>query len=236
MTKTVAFKPLTSWSFSRWGDYVKCPALFKYKHIDKLPEPKSPAIQRGIDIHAMCEQYLTGKISRLPAELKQFKDEFPKLKKQRVKFVEENWAFTNRWDLTTWNDWNNCWVRVKLDVAYIHPEHSAIVPIDFKTGRPRPEKTAEYELQLELYGLASLLQQTSVQVSSPRLWYLDTGEIYPNPDEREIEYTREDIPSLQKKWQKRVEPMFKDKQFKPTPGDACRWCHYRKSNGGPCKY
>jgi RecB family exonuclease len=227
---------LTSWSFSRWSDYRKCPAYFRFKHILKTPEPKNAAMDRGTAIHKLAEDYVSGKTAKLAKELGAFKAEFAALKKQKVKVVEENWAFTNKWDLTTWNNWDHCWLRVKLDVAYVHEEHSVVVPIDYKTGKMRAEKNAEYELQLELYGVSALLQMPSVQAASPRLWYIDEGVIYPNPEEREIEFFRKDVPALKKKWEARVKPMFQDTTFKPTPGDACRWCHYSKSKDGPCKF
>lgn len=225
-----------SWSFSRYGDYKKCPAAFKYKHLDKIKEPPNAAMQRGTDIHKLAEDFVKGTTKKLPAELGLFKDEFAALKKQKVKFVEESWSFTQSWGLTTWNDWNGCWLRVKLDVAYVHPEHNVLVPIDYKTGKFRDDKNAEYELQLELYGLAGLVQQPDIEVASPRLWYLDEGKVYPDPTEREIEYTQADVPRLKKVWMARVAPMFRDKTFKPTPGDHCRWCHYSKSKSGPCKF
>lgn len=231
-----SFKPLVSWSFSRWSDYRKCPALFCYKHLQKLKEPPNPAMERGSAIHKLAEEYTLGRLKKLPKELELFKDEFAELKKQKIKFVEESWSFRKDWTLTEYDDWNHCWLRVKTDAAYVHPKHNVLVVIDHKTGKPRPEKTEEYELQLELYGLAGLEQQPEIDLVSPRLWYLDVGEIYPNPEEREIEYLRADQKELRKKWEARVAPMFKDTQFKPKPGDACRWCHYRKSNGGPCKY
>ena len=227
---------VTSWSFSRWMDYQACPAKFNYKHLQKLVEPPNDAMRRGIAIHKDAEDYTRGKLKTLPPTLKKFGAEFKALKKQKVLFVEDNWAFRRDWSLTEWNNWNECWLRVKLDVAYVNLEHGVLVPIDHKTGRPRDDKNAEYELQLELYGLAGLLQQPEIPKASPRIWYLDEGVVYPNPEVREIEYTQADVPALKKKWETRVKKMFVDKTFKPTPGNACRWCHYRKSNGGPCKF
>lgn len=229
-----------SWSFSRWNEYRGCPAKFKYKALDKLPEPPSPAMERGTAIHKLAEDYTNGKLRTLPAELKLFKDEFKALRGQKVKMVEEQWAFKSDWSLTKWNDWSGCWLRVKLDVAYINAEHNALVPIDHKTGKFRDEKNDEYLLQLDLYGVAGFAQVPTVDVVSPRLWYIDQGRVFPDPDandaEEEIEYFPKDIKLMRKKWEDRVKPMFMDRTFKPTPGDACRFCHFRKSNGGPCKY
>ena len=35
-------------------------------------------------------------------------------------------------------------------------------------------------------------------------------------------------------WEQNVKPMFKDEIFAPLPSYMCRWCHFRKDNGGPC--
>lgn len=236
MAAPANFKPLTSWSFSRYNLYKQCPARFKYKHLDKLPDPPSPAMARGDAIHKEAEAFVKGAVKKLPASLGQFALQFAELKKQKVKFVEESWAFTRTWGHTTWNDWAGCWLRVKLDVAYLVPAYNALVIIDHKTGKLRDEKNAEYEEQLELYGLAGLVQQPEIDVVSPRLWYLDHGVVYPNPEEREIEYTRKDEKELKKKWEAKVKPMFDDKTFKPKAQHGCQWCPYSKSKGGPCKY
>lgn len=230
---------VTAWSFSRFSDYKACPAKFKYKHLDKLQEPANAAMARGSEIHKLAEDYTNGKLRTLPEELKLFKDEFTKLRKEKIKMVEEQWAFRADWSQTQWNDWSGCWLRVKLDVAYINVEHNALVPIDHKTGKFRQEKNDEYMLQLNLYGTAGFAQLPTVDVISPRLWYLDHGRVYPDPeqDEDEIEFFPKEAKSMKKAWEDRVKPMFMDRNFKPTPSDAaCRFCHYRKSNGGPCKY
>lgn len=233
---TRATDKVTSWSFSRLSDYTQCPAKFRYKHLMKLQEPPNAAMQRGTDIHKMAEDYANGALKTLPKELALFKAEFTALKAQKIKFIEDQWAFTVEWGHTRWNDWNNCWLRVKLDAAYVNTEHNALVVIDHKTGKMRDENKGEYMLQLELYGLAGLLQQPEVDVVSPRLWYIDAGVVFPDPQVEEVEYFRKDEKALKKTWAARVKPMFTDTSFKPKPNDKCRWCHYRKDNGGPCQY
>lgn len=235
---TAAIPKVTSWSFSRWSDYKTCPAKFKYKHLLKLQEPPNAAMQRGTDIHKLAEDYTKGLLRTLPKELVLFKEEFAKLRAEKVKTVEDSWAYKADWCQTVWNDWSGCWLRVKVDAAYTNVKHNALVPIDHKTGKFREEKNAEYLEQLELYGTAGLVQYPDIDVVSPRLWYIDHGRIYPDPEqgEDEIEYFRKDEKLLKKKWETKVKPMFVDKVFKPTPGAGCTYCHYRKSNGGPCKF
>lgn len=229
---------ITAWSFSRWMDYHVCPAKFKFKVIDKLKEPPNAAMARGSEIHSLAENYVKGTIRTLPKELMLFKDKFKKLRGEKVKMVEEQWAFKADWTQTSWNDWSGCWLRVKMDVAYHNVEHNALVPIDHKTGKYREEKNDEYMLQLHLYGVASMYQVPTIDVVSPRLWYLDEGREYPDPtEEEELEFFPKEKALMRKAWEDRVKPMFMDRTFKPKPSDrACRFCHFRKSNGGPCKF
>ncbi len=234
--KTIPIKNITSWSFSRYNVYKECPAKAKYKFIDKLPEPGSAAMDRGTHIHKLAEDYAKAAIPRLPTELKLFKEEFAALKKQKVKFIEESWTFKADWSLTNWNDWSGAWLRVKLDAAYINAEHNVLVVIDHKTGKFSEHKNAEYEEQLQLYGLSGLKKHPTVDAVSPRLWYLDQGIIHPNPEHEEIVYERKDEKYLEKLWQSKVKKMLADTTFKPTPGNACRFCHFRKENQGPCKF
>ena len=147
--------------------------------------------------------------------------------------VEDNWAFTKNWGPSRWDDWNNCWLRVKLDVA--ERTDNKVVITDYKTGKYRPDNVGDYEEQGELY-VTGALQVFSVipdlEVSS-RLVYLDAGRIYP---ETSLTYTINDLPKLKKNWEARVKPMFVDKKFAPKPNQFCKWCHFRSSNGGPCKF
>lgn len=237
MNMPVGGNAVKSWSFTRYNDYKKCPAFFKFKHVDRIAEPPNAAMQRGTDIHKLAEDYTLGKKKTLPPELKLFAAQFAELKKQKIKVVEETWAFKADWTETRYDDWNGCALRIKLDVAYTNVQHMALVPIDHKTGKCRDEEHSKYLEQLELYALGGLIKYPDIKVVSPRLWYLDHGIVFPDPEETEIEYTPADLPKLKKSWEKKVFPMFQDKSFKPTPSDeACKWCFYSKSKNGPCKF
>lgn len=229
-------KKITSWSFSRWAEYQDCPKKAYFKCILKLKEPGSAAMDRGTAIHKLAEDYVNAAIKKLPAELSQFKDEFAALKSQPIKYVEESWTFKSNWDQTSWNDWTGAWLRVKLDVAYHNVEHNALVVIDHKTGKFSDYKLGPYMDQLELYGLAGLKRFPTVDVVSPRLWFLDHGITHPDPQKEELEYFRKDEKLLEKKWLAKVKPMLNDTTFKEKPGNACRFCHFKKENGGPCLF
>jgi hypothetical protein len=48
--------------------------------------------------------------------------------------------------------------------------------------------------------------------------------------------TRADLPMLQLQLKNRLKAVEKDKIYAPNPSYLCNYCHYRKNNGGPCKW
>lgn len=228
-------KKITSWSFSRYNDYRSCPRKAFFKHVCKLKEPGSAAMDRGTAIHKMAEDWIKGVSKKMPPELALFKDDLNKLKAAYKKrtlpiTVEDNWAFTADWTQTQWNDWIGCWVRIKIDAAH-YADADTVVVTDFKTGKFRDDKNDEYVEQLEIYILSALLMYPGAKVRA-RLLYLDTGDVF----ELDRYYTATDIEPLKKLWAKRTKPMLSDTTFAPKPGNGCTWCHFSKGKSGPCKF
>lgn len=231
-------KQFTSWSYSRFRDYDRCPLFAKLKHLDKISEgPDSPAMARGSAIGKMAEDYTKGLLKTLPMELRLFDKEFKALRamKMRNVWVEESWCFDRNWQPVAWNDWNNVWLRVKMDLCGVD-EHRVLVPVDHKTGKYREHELGSYLEQLDIYAMGGMCQHTQTIGASPRLWFLDEGIIYPQVNNEELYYPRSELPLLQKKWTAKVRPMFEDKTFKPRPNDKCRYCAYSKSKGGTCPF
>ena len=236
-------KQITSWSFSRYTTYRDCPLKAKLKFLDRIQEPGNIYMDRGNEIHKMAEDYTKGKIARLPKDLAQFKDLFAMLKKQYKKSisgmtVESTWAFTKSWDETVWNDWVNCWLRIKVDASW-HEDDVTLIVGDHKTGKYRPDNQEDYLEQLSLYALGAFLMLPHIEVVKPRLIYLDHGITYPE-DPEDVLYTRDELPTLIKIWEKRVKGMLNDTVFAPRPSGKCTYCFYRASNkgegGGQCKF
>lgn len=231
---------ITSWSFSRFSDYRQCPAKAKFKYVMKLLEPSNPAMERGTMIHKLAEDYIKGKKRVLPFDLEKFKALFMNLKdvykkKIRTMDVEDTWAFTKEWTRTQYDDWTGCHLRIKMDCAVQSDDDPGTLLIhDWKTGKFRAEQNELYMLQLSLYAVGAFHMHTHIKTVVPQLTYLDYGIVY--PDKTPLVYKRKDLPVLTKDWERRVKPMLNDTIFAPTPSDHCRWCHFRKSNGGPCQY
>ena len=228
---------ITSWSFSRWNTWEECGYKAKLKFLEKLPEPGSPAMDRGNLCHKALENYIKGYAAKLvlekPCQPKAFGKLFKQLRDQRKAspssvFVEDTFAFRSDWSETTWDSWDDCWLRVKIDCGAVNNNDIALY--DWKTGRFREQNSGKYATQLGLYALGTLIKFPGATVT-PSLVYLDEGIQY-SPRT----YNASDLPKLRKEWEARVAPMLKDKRFDPKPNSLCRFCTFRKDNGGPCKY
>lgn len=237
---------IKAWSWSRLRDWEFCAFFAGVKHVLSRKEPGNSAMQRGSLIGKMAEDYVLGRLPRLPADLSNFADGFKALrafakKNPKMIWVEDNWAWRSDWTETHTKDWPAAWLRIKMDVctATALTTMLLVVPIDHKTGKYSPEwGLRDYLDQLELYALGCLLKfahlstKAAPLVVRPKLWFLDHAIEEPSKKE----YTLADLEGLKKKWMKRASPMLKDTAFRPKPNARCGRCHFRATNGGPCKH
>ena len=242
---------ITSWSYSRLSVYEECPRKAKYKFILKMPEPKSPAMDRGDAVHKKIAAFIKGTARNAPSEAGLFKDDIKRLRAsfkldaasgataihERGVSIEETWAFTKSWTQTVYNDWNGCWLRIKTDASSL--EGDVVTVNDWKTGRYHERNVQTYLDQTKLYATGALTLYAPIGSSlrvRTRLVFLDAGIAYPQHGET-IEYKPTDLKGLKKDWERRAGKMMNDAKFAPTPSqNACRFCHFKKDNGGPCEY
>jgi CRISPR/Cas system-associated exonuclease Cas4 (RecB family) len=219
---------VTSWSFSRWKDWTKCPALFKYKHIDKVAiSDDNAATFKGSDVHTDSEAFVMGTLKVLPKSVASFKPEFMEIRKSKLKhLVEQQWAFTVKWAKAAWFG-ADAWCRVMMDVHCYDHEHKHLRVIDIKSGKKYPD---DHALQAELYALAGFIMYPSARTLRVELWYTDLGEMDP------YDFAVGDVARLKKEWLARITPMLNDTKFVTRPGRHCAWCVYSKAKAGPCKY
>lgn len=215
-----------SWSYSRFSDYKQCPLMFKLKHIDKIKPPTPSYMKRGSDIHEEGEAFLKDpKAKTVPESYKHFKDEMLWLKKMDLS-VEKQLGFKADWTPTGWFG-RETYLRIVCDVAWAYDDDTAEV-VDFKTGR----KYDANQEQMDLFSTAPFMIWPNVKEVTTRLWYLDQDK----DNEVIQEFTRSDFERIKKEWTKRIQPMFNDRKFAPKPNNRCGQCHFRKENGGPCKF
>lgn len=221
-----AFTPLDSWSYSRWADYDKCPYYFKKKHIEKVKEPKTPALDKGIRYHDDMAAYLLKKpgavmpptkFAPLMAELREFED----------KIVEEKMGFTSAWAPTGYFTKGDkaTWLRATWDVGLLYEDLTGEV-CDHKTGK----KYGTNVDQMELFALTFFCHYTPAKAVTTRLWYHESG------DEDVLEFEAKQVPELKAKWEKRAATMLGDTVLPMKPNDKCKWCMHAKSAGGTCRF
>lgn len=225
-------KPLTAWSFSRWSKYDTCPQQLKFSAIDKHPEPESPALANGAQVHDVLAAYCRGDLPpNDPVPGWTYFADLLKQLRSMDPLVEQEWGYNRTWGPTGWYG-NDTWFRSKLDAALIYDSEADVV--DFKTGKPRFKDAGE---QAELYFLSIVKRYRNVRAVTVRFWYLDVGVEMPESDrEKVFRFSVDMAPDLMAKWTKRAERMLSDKIMPPKPGQHCRWCAFAKSSGGPCKY
>lgn len=226
---------VTAWSYSRYADYKMCPLFFKLKHIDRIKPPGSAAMDRGSAIHKEGENYLKAqrKPRVVPVTYKFFAEEMEQLRDLKPR-VELQLGFTSNWTPATASGgdqygWfaKDTWLRIVCDVDVRYDDHTADI-IDFKTGR----KYDTNEEQVELFSCAPFMEDPALTHVTTRLWYLDQA----TDNEVIREYSRKDFEAIKKDWTKKVRPMFADMKFAPKPNSRCSSCHFRKENGGPCRF
>lgn len=215
---------VTSWSYSRLSDFETCPRRFRYKHLDKLPEPRGPSLERGIRVHEDCAAFLAGKLRQPTSEIESFGVGMFEMLRSLNPFVEQQWGFTAKWRQTGWFA-ADTWLRVALDAAVLYPDDTGLA-VDHKTGK----KYGSNDDQMELYALAFMCRYPQVKKVETRLWYLDSG------DEEIAEFTADDKSALREKWNRRAAGMLSEQVFPARPNPKCRFCAFAKGAGGPCEF
>jgi hypothetical protein len=226
---SITVQPIRSWSYSRLLDFEMCAYRAQLKYVDKIPDVQGEAAERGSQIHQLAEDFVNGKIKKLPTELNKFSDEFLALRKQfeaKAVSLEGEWGFDKDWNVSTYKD---AWVRIKLDARVkLSDKHSII--IDYKTGK-RFGNEIKHGEQVVLYGLAELLREPDVETVDVELWYLDADELIQN------KFTREQLMRFLPSFEKRGLKVTNATSFPPNPNQySCKWCPYSPAKGGQCTY
>lgn len=242
-----------SLSPSRAADFMACPLLYRFRVVDKLPEPPSPAAARGTLVHAVLERLfdepargrtpaaarllLAPQWDRLVAEVPALAEMFGDAT-ERAAWLEEAGAMLDRY--FTLEDpsriepaHREMSVQALLDSGltlrgYIDrldiAQTGEIRIVDYKTGlAPVPDYEARALFQMKFYALA--LWRTGREV--PRLLqliYLGNGEIVRYaPDEADLLATERKINAL---WQA-IDRARTSGDWRPRPSRLCGWCSYQ---------
>jgi len=238
---------------SRAGDFVTCPLLYRFRVIDQLPEPPSPAATRGTLVHAVLERLFdqpapdrTVQAARalLAPEWERLLSEEPELAQmfsgdaERDKWFTEAHSMLDRYfaledPRRLEPARRELYVETVLDSGLLlrgYIDRLDIAPngdvrvVDYKTGTaPRAEFEARALFQMKFYAL--VLWKLAGRV--PRLlqlMYLGNGEILRyEPDEADLRATQRKTEAI---W-RAIERARSRQDWRPRPGRICDWCAHK---------
>jgi CRISPR/Cas system-associated exonuclease Cas4 (RecB family) len=215
---------LKTYSFSALKLYEQCPAKYKFSRIDRLEEPTGKAAERGKQIHSQLEGVLKREI-----ELSDDTPEITYLSTNIAKWQEQNAqsemliAVGADWTSAEYDD-PTALFRGIIDLYF---EEDAVATVtDYKTGKLR-----DYSDQLEVYSTLVMTNKPHIEKVTPIIEFID--------HKRTMQHAiihRAKLPVLQDKLVGRLEVLDKDQTHVPNPSYLCKFCHFRKENGGPCQW
>ena len=238
---------------SRAGDFMTCPLLYRFRVIDKLPEPPSPAAARGTLVHAVLERLFdhpsAERTQEVAHELVQ-----PEWERLLAAEPELGTLFAGPDDQDAWlrdavtildryftledprrlepAD-RELYVEAMLDSGlrlrgYIDRLDVArtgeIRVVDYKTGKaPPPDFEARALFQMKFYALVLWRARGTI----PRLlqlMYLGDGQVVRYaPDEADLRATERKVKAL---WEA-IERARTAGDWRPRPGRLCEWCAHQ---------
>ncbi len=235
---------ITAWSMSRLRDWETCARQAFYKHVKKLKDQGSAAMDRGTGLHASAEEYVSNRKNEIAPDfvhsrkIKALADALRKEFKERRVRTELDLALNRKWQRCEWMD-PNVYVRIKIDVLRLFPYKKTpkggtllakeAHVIDWKSGKLREH--GEYDDQLNQYATGAL-SAGYAESAKGQIAFIDQNVILERPKGC---LTLDQLPAAQKAWDKRVLPMMEDTTFAPHPGN-CKYCPFSINKEGPCDY
>jgi len=251
---TVELEPvgLATLSPSRAGDFKTCPQLFKFRAIDRIPEPPSIFQARGTTAHLALQRLFDDPShTRTPERLydlfraawteirgdEEFEGLFETTEEEREWGVESLALLANYFsledptvfdpedrELDMLEDLDGIVIRGILDRIDRDGDGRLIIT-DYKTGKAPPERYAMSSFfALKIYALLirNRLGETPKEV---RLLYLNGPTLYRLPiDDRQLDAMDGQLRAL---WAAIERAMASDR-FPTRPGRLCDWCSYQE--------
>jgi putative RecB family exonuclease len=243
---------LETLSPSRAGDFKTCPQLFKFRAIDRIPEPVSIYQARGTTSHLALQRLFDEPMAnRTPDRLydlfreawteirgeDEFEGLFATVDEERQWGLESLELLANYFtiedptgfdpedrELDLLEDLDGMMIRGILD-RMDRNEDGRLLITDYKTGKAPPEPYAlPAFFALKIYALL-IRNRTGETPAEVRLLYLNGPTLYRLPiDDRQLDAMDAQLRAL---WAA-IERAMQTGRFPPRPGRLCDWCSYRE--------
>lgn len=232
---------------SRAADFMQCPLLYRFRVIDRLPEPSSAAQVRGTLVHAALERLFDAPAAERTVEraVELLQPEWERLVAESpdfAEFVDEAGAaaaapFVQRWfeleqpqylepaerELYVETEVDGLTLRGYVDRLDVAPDGRMRI-VDYKTGRSPSERFEGQALfQMKFYALI-LWHLRGTLPAMLQLVYLKDGQILRfEPQEHELRATERKIQAL---WEA-ISRATATGDWRPRPSRLCNWCAHQ---------
>lgn len=242
---------LETLSPSRASDFKICPQLFKFRSIDRLPEPTTVYQARGTTAHLALERlYDLPASERTPDALstlfreawtemrgsEEFAHLFDSPEEERRWGIESLTLLLNYFavedptevvplerELDMLEDLGGIAIRGILDRIDELPDGSLVIT-DYKSGKAPPERyalPAFFALKIYALLIKKLMGRTPVEL---RLLYLNGPTMYRLPiEDRQLEAMDRQLRAL---WTA-IDQAIELDRFPTRPGRLCDWCSFK---------
>jgi putative RecB family exonuclease len=241
---------LSSLSPSRAGDFKTCPQLFKFRAIDRLPEPTTPHQARGTTAHLALQRLFDLSCeSRTPDALfelfrtawtevrnTEYAELFETVEDERAWGQESLELLANYFsvedprhlepierELDMTEDLGGMTIRGILDRMEETPDGRLVIT-DYKTGKAPPERYAlSAFFALKIYALL-IRRRTGRTPDAVKLIYLNGPTVYEIPvADAQLEAMERHLQAL---WAA-VERAIDSDDFPTRVGPLCEWCSFQ---------
>lgn len=255
MTDSVSATPTPrplALSPSRAGDYQQCPLLYRFRAIDRLPEPKTVAQVKGTLVHAVLEEMHT-----LPRSEREYAPMVKRLRPHWSSMCEQDPELGELVPAEQLHDFlvecrsllrgyfemenprgfdasecemyvntvlpNGVPVRGFIDRVDVAPTGEVRV-VDYKTGKmPKPQWSQQARFQMLFYALAYWRLFDRIPAQL-RLMYLKVSDsMFLSPSVEQLEFFERDLAEL---WAK-IEMDGRSGQFRTKTSKLCGWCPHQ---------
>ncbi len=247
----VSTMTLETLSPSRAADFKVCPQLYRFRSIDRLPEPTTVHQARGTTAHlALQRLFDRPRSERVPELLFQlFREAWTELRHDEEHAAlfetlesERRWGMESMTLLANYfsiedprtfdpadreldmaEDLDGMTIRGILDRIDRRPD-GALVITDYKTGRAPPERyalPAFFALKIYALLIRRRLEETPREL---RLLYLNGPTMYRiEVDDRQLDAMERQLRAL---WSA-IDAAIDNDRFPARPGRLCGWCSFQ---------
>lgn len=217
---------------SRLETYKRCPALYKFQYLDRLPRVGGDAAGLGTVIHDFQEIYLTKGIDAarvyVSAMLPHSKHrDFLKISQtmSQITFKGKPYAVERRFHFYEQIAGKTVQFEAKIDILFLYPGEAEV--IDGKTGR-QVSDNVDNDPQGLFYALACLRSEELAPFGLSSVIF--TQAQYQTGKLISTIFDKKELESFEKFLHASVKEVIEDTRFKPRPGPHCQWCPYLASH------